>query len=66
MILIGACTRSVLWVVDFDRYLGDEKPKQNIDQTYLCGQKLFRWYVYVKKTHGRFIQTIFFINTYIL
>ena len=30
---------SVLWVVDFDRHLGDENPTENIDETYLCGQK---------------------------
>ena len=32
-------SQSVLWVVDFDRQLGDENPSENINETNLCGQK---------------------------
>ena len=37
--LPGTWSRSVLRLVEFDRHLCDENPNENIDETYLCGQK---------------------------
>ena len=38
MISIGACSRSVLWVVDFDCHLGDENANENIDKRICVGK----------------------------